>query len=58
LQKYSEWIVGIDINFDDMAPLALLIYLLKGDHSGDGFPVLLDYYPGEALVVEPGKLPN
>jgi excisionase family DNA binding protein len=58
LQNYSRLILGVDINFDDMAPLALLIYLLKGDHSGDGFPVLLDYYPGEALVVEPGKLPN
>ena len=56
LQDYSELILGVDFNFDDMAPLAMLIYLLKGDRIGDHWPVFLDYYPGEALITEQGKI--
>ena len=58
LRDYSELILGVDLNFDDIAPLAMLIYLLKGDRKGNQLPFLLDYYPGEALIVEQGKFPN
>jgi hypothetical protein len=56
---YSELILGVDIELDNFAPLKMMIHVLKGDHNKEvELPVLLDYYPGEALITEQGKLPK
>ena len=50
---YSKLILGVDIELNNVAPMKIMIHILKGDRNKEvSIPILLDYYPAEAVICE------